>query len=44
MGKRAVDLLISHLNNPEHPGEKIVVPTQLMINETGKGGPPPAND
>jgi LacI family transcriptional regulator len=37
IGRKAVGLLIGQLNNLEPTSEKIVVPTQLVINETGRG-------
>ncbi|MCI0692600.1 LacI family transcriptional regulator [candidate division KSB1 bacterium] len=37
IGRKAVELLISQLTNTQQAKEKIVVPTKLMINETGRG-------
>jgi LacI family transcriptional regulator len=37
IGRRAVSLLIDQLSNSKQTNEKIVVPTQLVINETGWG-------
>jgi LacI family transcriptional regulator len=37
IGRKAVDLLISQLTSPQGTKEKIVVPTHLVINDTGRG-------
>lgn len=37
IGRKAVDLLISQLTNSQRTKEKIVVPTHLVINDTGLG-------
>jgi DNA-binding LacI/PurR family transcriptional regulator len=37
IGRKAVSLLIDQLSNFEHAHKKIVVPTRLVINETGRG-------
>lgn len=37
MGIVAFDLLINEISNPGRPREQIVVPTQLVVNETGLG-------
>lgn len=37
IGKKAIDLLISQLASPRQVKEKIIVPTHLVINDTGRG-------
>ncbi len=37
MGKKAVSLLIAQLNGLENTKEKVIVPTRLVIHETGHG-------
>ncbi|MGH7596625.1 MAG: LacI family DNA-binding transcriptional regulator [bacterium] len=37
IGTKAVDLLISQLSNTNLSSEKVIVPTQLVINDTGRG-------
>jgi LacI family transcriptional regulator len=37
IGRRAVSLLVEQLSHSERMSEKIVVPTRLAINETGRG-------
>lgn len=37
IGRKAVSLLIDLLNNADQTSQKIVVPTRLVINETGRG-------
>jgi len=40
IGRKAVDLLISQLASSQQTKEKIVVPTHLVINDTGRGPQP----
>ena len=37
IGRKAVILLIGQLTHSDRKGEKIIVPTKLVINETGRG-------
>jgi LacI family transcriptional regulator len=37
IGKKAVDLLINQLSNAKLPSQKIIVPTHLVLNDTGRG-------
>ena len=37
IGAKAVNLLIDQLSNSEHSFEEIIIPTKLVINETGRG-------
>lgn len=37
MGRKALDLLIQQLGRPDIPSQQVVVPTKLVVNETGLG-------